>query len=63
MATLNTSVMFIGLVKLTCSGVHVLSNAIKQFLKMKNKTAAEFDDKEWRCNFAFLVDIMQYTKI
>jgi hypothetical protein len=42
---------------------HVLLNAKKLFLEMKNKMAAEFDDKEWRCNSALQVDITQHIKI
>jgi hypothetical protein len=36
-----------------------LLNEIKLFLEMKHGIV-EFDDEEWKCEFAFLVDIMQH---
>jgi hypothetical protein len=36
-----------------------LLNETKLFLEMKNTTVVEFDDEEWKCDFAFLVDIIQ----
>jgi uncharacterized protein YrzB (UPF0473 family) len=37
-----------------------LQNEIKLFLEMKNRIVVEFDDEEWKCDFVFLVDIMQH---
>jgi hypothetical protein len=42
--------------------VHNLKNDIQLFVEMKEYRFPHFEDKEWMCDFAFLVDITQHLK-
>jgi hypothetical protein len=42
--------------------VYNLKNDIQLFVEMKEYRFPHFEDKEWMCDFAFLVDITQHLK-
>ena len=40
--------------------IYNLKNDIQLFVEMKQYPFPQFEDKEWMCNFAFLIDITQH---